>query len=717
MRAANRLAGGLRKVACIGFLMLGIFTIANGRGDQISSQNASAQTEKTERDVAVRITVQEVRLDAVVVDGKGRQIPNLTAADFEIFQDDIPQEVLSCVYITDQMADSAKPSLPAKASRGIPSIPTPMPVREKVNRVIAFIVDDLTYSFENFHHTRLALNRFVERQMQPGDLVAILRTSRGISALQMFISDKTQLRARIDTIRWGENVGRDLSPENLYSYFDGQLAALRYCIRALKDMPGRKALLLMTAQSTIPTELAGLMNKTSMIPAGSPVRNDPIDYLPMYQNAYNRLADEALRSGVVIHTLDIRGLEAPFPDPSGFGGGPTYQMIAARAADAVNLLPIKTGGLFVKDTNFFVNGIGEVNDALKGYYILSYVPPETTFKLNRRNIYHRIKIKVKRRGATVHARDGFYGVTETADETALAKNPLREAILSPFRYSDLKVNLASGYVNDPKAGYLIRSWVHLNAQNVTMTEKKGEGHFAAFETVCVTTDINGYIQDANIMKYEFRISDENLAWIRENGIRFTVLLPVKKPGSYYVRVAVKNQESGNVGSAYQFIEIPDLKKKRLALSNMFILGRDDNAAWIRSGVTEDLSQTWVKPVLNREASRSPALRSFLPGESFEYMTVVYNAEHDKDAAPDLESQFVLFKDGVEFFKSESQKVNLSGIHDFDRIPIRRRMVLGETLQKGDYALQLLVKDNDRRGKNGLASQSMAFEISPEHPMD
>lgn len=708
MKATNGLASGFRTLACIGLLMPGFFTVANGRENQGSSQSGDEQAAKTEKDFTVRVAVEEVRLDAVVLDGRGRQIPNLTAADFEIFQDDAPQEILSCMYITDQTAESAKPSLSPKSSKGVPPVPATMLARENVRRVIAFVVDDLSMSFENIHHTRMTLNRFVERQMQPGDLVAILRTSRGVSALDMFQSDKMQLQARIETIRWGESVGRDLSTENLYGYFDGQLSALRYCIRALKDMPGRKALLLLTAQSTIP---AGLPDREAMIPAGSPFPRDPFDYLSMYQRAYNRLADDALRAGVVVHTLDIRGLEAPMPNPSGLGGGPTYNMIAARAAEALDPLPKKTGGLFIKDSNFFADGIGEVNDALKGYYILSYAPPATTFKPNRKNIYHRLKIKVKRRGANVHTRDGFYGVTETAEEPAPDKNPLRDAIFSPFRFSDLKVNLSSGYMDNANAGYMIRSWLHLDAQDLTMTEKKGEGHFIALETVCVTSDINGYIRDANIMKYEFLVPDENLAWVRENGIRFTVVLPVKQPGSYYVRVAVKDAASGKVGSAHQYVEIPDLKKDRLALSNMFLVGRNDNAAWIRSGIMEDPSQTWVKPVLRRETNRSPALRSFLPGESLEYMAVVYNAKHRKNEAPDLESQLVLHKDGLEFFRSEAQKLALTGVSNFDRIPIRGKMLLGGVLDQGDYALQLLVKDNKKKGKHGLTSQSLTFEIS------
>ena len=690
----------VQTIAWLGCLLLGFITVANGQEQQAPSQSRDKQAGNTDKNVTVRIAVEEVRLDVVVVDRKGRQITGLKADDFEVYQDDLPQEILSCTYVSDQADPSAKPAISPRVSSAAPPISTPTPTRDKVRRVIAFIVDDLSMNFENIHSVRLALKKFVEKQMLPGDLVAILRTSRGISALQMFLSDKTQLLARIEDVRWGMNVGRDLSPDNLYSYFDGQLSAIHYCIRALKDMPGRKALLVMSGQTTFPSSLSN--NISSAI--------YQVDYQLIYAKAFNRLADEALRGGVVIHMMDIRGLEAPFPGPAFPGGGTTFDQISARNAQALNPLPQKTGGIFLKDSNWFVDGIGEVNDALKGYYLLSYTPPATTFKLNRQQVYHRTRIKVKRRGATVHTRDGFYGVAESPDDSVLAQSPLRDAIQSPFQHSDLTVNLASGYINDPNAGYFLRSWLLVDAQNLKMTKKENQGHLISLKTVCVTSDINGRIQDASIMNYEFRVKDENLQWAKEHGIRFSLALPVKKPGAYYVRVAVQDQGSGKVGSAYQFVDIPDLKKNRLNLSDLFIMNRDDDDSWIRTGVAKEASQNYFTPILRRDTGRSPALRNFLPGESFEYMAVVYSAKHKREEAPELESNFVLYKDGVELFRNEPQKLNLTGESNFDRIPLRRRLFLGNTLQEGDYVLQLLVKDEQRGKKDGLAAQTLNFTI-------
>ena len=299
---------------------------------------------------------------------------------------------------------------------------------------------------------------------------------------------------------------------------------------------------------------------------------------------------------------------------------------------------------------------------------------------------------------------------EAEEETAVVEKALREAIFSPFQYTDLRVSLFSGYIDDSKSGYMLRSWLHLDAQNVTMVKKDNEGQIISIETVCVTSDINGYIRDSSIVKYEFRVRDENVSWIKEHGIRFSLSLPVKKPGPYYVRVAVKDQVSGKVGSAYQFVDIPDLKKGNLALSNLFVINNADDAAWIQSGAAKENAPNYFNPVLSRDESRSPALRSYLPGDHFEYFSVLYNAKHEKEAAPELESQFVLFKDGTELMKSEPQALDLGSADNPGRIPLRRRLLLGNSLQGGDYVLQLLVKDKQRNKKSGLASQSLSFEI-------
>lgn len=746
---------GFRALLLIGLLLPGAITISN-------CQENSAEKRENEREYAIRIAVEEVRIDAVVLDRKGHQITDLTAKDFEIYQDGYQKDIISCKYVSDQPGPAPKSTMPPKDAKKIPPVPSGKLAREDVHRVIVFIVDDLSMDFENLHFARMGLKKFIETQMQTGDLIAILRTSYGNSALQMFLSDKRQLLSKIDALEWGPNAGRALPEDQLHPVFDGQVTAMRYGIRALKNMPGRKALVVMTAQP----ELGGTTANSNVAFA----------YENMYLKQFDELSDDALRAGVVIHLLDIRGTQAPSaefatsspipmiaapavsaempsagmqrtpanaaPQPPSASGTMNAGEVQRRQLDATidrdiariqsnpanapltqrggrggggyNFsrapmrtisVPQKTGGLFIENKNFFLNGIGDVNDALKGYYLLSYAPDPDTFNNNKKSVYHRIMLEVNRRGATVHTRDGFYGLTNTAEESAEVPNALRDAIFSPFDNNELKINIASGFINDAKSGYLVRSWLHLDAKDLEVVKKEG-GNFISLKAVCLTSDIKGYMHDPSIMTYEFGVKDENLAWIRENGIRFSLLLPIRKPGPYYVRIAVQDETSKKVGSAYEFVTIPDLAKGRLAMSNIFIINNDEDASWVWLGTMKEPSQKVLVPALQREQSRTPALRSYRPGESLEYMALVYNANR-QGKNPDLEAQIFLYKDGRELVKGEPQKVDLSGLTNFSKIPIRKKLVLGDDMQEGNYVLQLLVRDTD---KSSLTAQTLNFTV-------
>ena len=345
--------------------------------------------------------------------------------------------------------------------------------------------------------------------------------------------------------------------------------------------------------------------------------------------------------------------------------------------------------------------------------MLSYIPPTDTFNPNNRGIYRQVKIISKRPGSQVRHRDGFFGVPETALSRARSRNPLVEAMFSPFQYNDLIVNLASGYINDPQEEYLLRAWLHLDGKNLSILDEKSEGRFISFETLAVTTDINGTIQDSHGMSLKIPIDNEifDIAWIREHGIKFSLSVPAKKPGGYYVRVAVKDQVSGNIGSAYEYVEIPDLKKNRLSLSDIFLIDRDEYPPQIQSATTEEsLIQPYhFQPV----TSRISVLRIYRPGERLMFKAEIYNAKTKKGKVPDLESQFILYREGSEVFRSDTQAVDLSGLSDFKRIPIQKGLILSKTIEPGNYILQLQVKDKQAAEKHSHAAQALDFEIAAD----
>jgi hypothetical protein len=111
----------------------------------------------------------------------------------------------------------------------------------------------------------------------------------------------------------------------------------------------------------------------------------------------------------------------------------------------------------------------------------------------------------------------------------------------------------------------------------------------------------------------------------------------------------------------QFIEIPNLKKRGLSLSTLFFINRDEDLPWAPSKAPLE-SHSLLYPDMRRDPRNSPALRSYLPGESFEYAAVIYNAETGKDKKPDLESQYLLFGNGKELLRSKPETVDLTKAH-------------------------------------------------------
>jgi VWFA-related protein len=695
-----------RSLLGIGLMGLGLAIFAFSQENRNLYQNEESQGESKVKPFKIRVGVEEVRIDAVALDGNGHQITDLTAADFEIYQDGKLQEITSSTYISDQ---SVRPGLGSNNDENSRHVPPKASVsvitRDQVRRTITFIVDNITMSFEQVDHARMALRKFVQDQMQPGDLVSILPTSSGNAEFLMFTAEKKHLLAAIDNIKWYKY------PHLIKKIFP-QYPAIMFAVRALRDMPGRKALIAITPQILVPRTVIKSLDD----PLGPPVDES------MFMYTMEQVADQALRAGVVIHTLDISGLitddsldwsvrsailmelakgerkertqslsDAMRASPELFGPLANQDRDAAEQAhlaammDQNSRVPLsqKTGGILLTDNNFFVDGIGAANEELKGYYLLSYIPPPDTFGPSSGDKYHRLKINVKRPGAEVHHRDGFYGTTETAEIAAEYRDALLDALISPFQHNDLLIQLTAGFIEDPKKGYLLKAWMHLNGSQASFTEENNET-FIKLNTSAVTTDVSGIIQDAGRETYTIKVKKEQLAFIREHGISFSMEIAAKKPGTYYVRVAVQDKGSGKLGSAYQFVDIPDLKNGQLALSNIFA------------------GQSM--------AEKPRVLRNYRVGETLDYSTVIYNGLSKKQKAPELESHFVLYRNGAEVAQSKPETVELEGVKDYKRIAIKKSLPLDLTLPPGEYLLEFVVENKKADKKQNSVSQALDFNL-------
>lgn len=704
-----------------------------------SPESEVQQPSRSNEDDVVRITTNLVQVDAVVSDKNGKLITDLRPDEVQIFEDGHQQEITNFSFVNPE-ASSNRPLPSAPPDKNAPPLPPTKMHPKDVRRTIALVVDDLGLSFRSTYDVRNALKKFVDQQMQPGDLVAIIRTSGGIGALQQFTADKRQLYAAIERVRWfvngrsnvgafapmegqipGEDklkaadvkqVNEDLDQFREDVFAVGTLGAVSYVVKGMRELPGRKSILLMSDGFRIYS-------------AGNPERN----YRTLL--ALRRLIDQANRATVVIYTMNASGLqvlELTAADSTGAKGSKELEQMlndrrteAFESQDGLNYLAKETGGIAIRNTNDLSGGIRRVIEDQKSYYLIGYRPDESTFDAKSgRRTFHKLSLKITRSGKfSVRMRNGFYGIAEV-DEKALALTPrqqLLRALTSPFGAAEVHVRLTTLFANDPKTGSYMRSLLYVNASDLTFTDLPNGEHTAEFDVVAITFGDNGSVIDQVAQSFTIRARAEEYARLRRDGFVFFLTVPIKKAGAYQLRAALRDQATSRIGSASQFIEVPDIKKNRLVVSGILVNAVDPANA--NSGPGRGSTDANSPPGSDPEKkdsvptrlSLNAAVRQLKRGQQLQYSVIVYNARLDKTTArPQLLTQVRLFRDGEPVFTGRELTLSEANQPDPKRIPVIGALKLGTDLSPGEYVLQITATDPLADEKHRVAIQWIDFEI-------
>ena len=661
----------------------------------------------------IRINVNLVQVDAVVTDSKGNPVTDLTREDFELLQDGKPQVITAFDFIN--VKEASRRSVPQRGvpQRGGPPAPllSSTPLRpDQIRRTIALVVDDLGLSFDGGVRVRDSIKKWVETQMQPGDLVAVLRTSAGMGALQQFTRDKRLLYSAADLVRY--RVGRvgtssfaplrgidpnapdtsafDRELERVYSI--GSMGAIQYIVQGLRELPGRKSVVLFTESMQL-------------------MFADGRDQL--VEEALRRLSDAANRSAVVIYAIDPRGVVytglTAEDNTSGMSPRQISQVGSQRTNQLINsqegmhTLTEKTGGLFLRN-NDIAGSLRQVIDDGDGYYLLGYQPAITTFDVRPgMEKFHTIKVNVKRPGLRVRSRTGFFGTPDRRTPppgTPLAQ--ITRALTSPFSTGDVRVRLTTLFSHTEKEGSHINALLFIDGQDLSFTQDPDGSRVSLVDIAAVTFDVDGRQIDGASKTWRFKMTQKNYEELLKTGIVYSMRVPVKKPGAYQMRVALRDSNSQSVGSATQFIEVPDVKKGRLALSGI-ILGEGQSKTAENAGSAEGV-------LAGNDPNGTPAVRIFRKGSNLVYGYEILNARVDRNKKYQLDVQTRMFRDGEQVFASIPSNVSDSEQKE------RRLFGFGQLqlneISPGDYVLQVIVTDKLASEKNRIATQAMNFEIQP-----
>lgn len=680
----------------------------------------------------VKISTNLIQIDVSVTDKKGKPVSDLRTDEIEIYENGVKQKITNFSFISSVREVAEKP---AAIDSGLPTPPSFLRP-EQIRRTIALVVDDLSLSFESAYQVRRTLKKYVDEQMQPGDLVAIIRTGAGIGALQQFTSDKRLLYAAINKVVWnpmgsgGVSAFAPIEPTPLESlsqagdtsitaedieaernainaqndyrnslFSTGTLGALSYVVNGMSVLPGRKSVVLFSDGFKLyETDRDGMRSSGDVL------------------KGLQQLIDTANRSSVVFYTIDPRGLQY-----TGFTAADQITDTSPEAMNArmserrdqlldtqegLSYLAAETGGIAIKNNNDLSGGVRRVLDD-QSYYLVGYEPDSDTFDPASRK-FNQLTVKVLRKDVNVRYRSGFFNVA-TGEKPAVspALSPgqqLQAALVSPFAVNEINLRLNALFGSDSKNMSFVRSLLHVNASDLKFTDEKDGTKKAVFDVLAISFGDNGQIVDQLGKSYTLTLKPEAYKRIIEEGFVYHFAFPVKKPGAYQYRVALRDSQAGRVGSASQFIEVPDVKKGRLILSSVVI----ENVSMVDW-------QKMASPDYSGRASDSmsdTAQRRIKSGSVLRYGLEIYNAKLNSLKRPSIKIKVRVFRDGAMILDGTPREPDLAGQSDMLHVRYSGAIGIGAKMEPGDYVLQVIVTDELAKKKQQIAAQFVQFEVVP-----
>lgn len=409
-----------------------------------------------------------VRVDVIVTDRKAEPVTDLKAEDFEVLEDGKPQAIDQFRLV--RVDGNPRPGeAPARVVRSRSDEETEA-ARDDV-RVFAIVLDDYHVRRANSISIRATLLRFIQNQLRPNDLVAVMSPLTPVGDLA-FTRDHTAIANAVQRF---EGVKFDYRPRNQYEenisryptetverirndITMGALNSLAIRMGSLRE--GRKSIIFVSEGFTamLPPQMRRADAsqpenpiQSQMAAAGQDSSREETAAWFGQTDVFSRmrdLTDMANRNNSAIYSLDPRGL-APFEFGIDEGAG-TLSFATDRRAlqmtqDTLRSLSEETDGRAIVNRNTLDQGLAQIVKDSSVYYLMGY---NTTAPTDGK--FHQISVRVKRRHVQVRARKGFWAAT--AEDMVRVANPTPDVV------KPVQVALAS-IATSVQAGKYVRTWV------------------------------------------------------------------------------------------------------------------------------------------------------------------------------------------------------------------------------------------------------------------
>ena len=693
----------------------------------VLAQQPSAQDPT---DDVVRINAELVQTAITVVDKNGKFVEGLNRGDFELTIDGKPRPINFLERVT---AASEKELQLAQRKQSYASVPSPATTNVR-GRTIIFYIDDLHLSFSSLHRTRQMIGNFLDNAIGRKDSVAIASPTGQIGFLQQFTSNKEVLRAALArlniqpaeerTLGMGSTPMSEFTAMMIESKPDTRqnnvmAVYIEECLKqsgpSMGDRRTAMAVRLncerqvrsnarnVLTQRGFATErmydsLESLMRSSARLPGRKIVFFVSDGFLsqggPLGDNLSNKLrqiTDAAQRANIVVYSIDARGLISGtldatnnvLPDTNGrMAAIDSTEILATQ--DSLNALAVDTGGRALRNQNYFDRWVDKVLDETSNYYLLAWRP---STEEERGTKFRNVKISVVGRPElTVRAPRGYVDASQPSELVRASASEkrqgpeLQDALADSYPNNSLPTLLSLTQLNSPANGPLLTSSFQIDSGSLDYGNDGTQP--AIVKLAGVILNDKGKVAAT----FKTQLNVKPVSTTDPEGIIYNHRAPLA-PGIYQVRAAARDERSGRVGSAMQWIVIPDLSTGQLTLSSLMIGGQ----------VLDDAKNKDAQVQLSVD-------HQFLRSDHLDYWIFTYNAKRDAKGATNLVAETQVLRDGKVVLDNVQKLSNDSP--DRDRIPHGAALSL-KSLLPGGYELRVKIVD---AVAGTIATQSTDFFV-------
>ena len=528
-----------------------------------------------------------VLVNIVVRDKSGAVVRGLTQDDFVVTEDDKPQTVTSFDFEELDRADAA-PAAPESRQPILDKKPAPAPrqavapaaapveapvARPKIDmrgrRLIVLFFDLSSMQPEEIERAAKSAHDYVEKQLSPADSIAIASFASSLRVDLDFTADKETIGQAIDRFSAASGQGfeegavgdPDATADNGAAFTPDDTEFNIFNTDRRLD-----------ALQTLADALSGIEQKKSVIYYSSGMSQSGNDN----QVELKRTIDRANRANVSIYAADMRGLQASVP-----GGDATQGSTRGRGAfsgasvasqfsrmsstqDTLTTMAEDTGGRAFFDSNSFGDVFQRVVDDTSAYYVLGY----SSTNPNRDGRFRRIKVRLaKRTDLKLEYRSGYYAPRDFAHATRDDRQQqLQEQLMSALSMTDLSAYVSTAYFRVSDNRFFVPLSVAVPGYQVPFTHATDKNKS--------TIDVLGLVRDeqrrpvgrfSDTVKLALETNDE----LKRKTVQYETGMELA-PGKYHVKVVVRENQNGTIGSYETDVVVPDLKTDTVKLSSVVV---------------------------------------------------------------------------------------------------------------------------------------------------